>query len=419
MDIDKQILDIAIAARKASYTLSSLSALLKNQVLSGIAGALSDKREFLKRENEKDVKVAEAKGLSAALIDRLRLSEKVIDSMVEGIREVVQLSDPVGDTIKMWKRPNGLLVGKVRIPLGVIGIIYESRPNVTVDAASLCLKSGNAVILRGGKEAFHSNQALTGIMQEVAKRNGIPEAAVQLIPVVEREAVYKMLTLEDYIDIIIPRGGEELIRAVVEHSKIPVIKHYKGVCHVFVDAVADEEMAESIIVNAKVQRPGVCNALETLLVHEEIASRFLPRIVARLKKEGVEVRGCEKCRKIIPDLKEAREEDWHEEYLDLILSVKIVSTIEKAIDHIAHYGSMHTDVIVTSDHSSSQLFLQKVNSSVVLVNASTRFNDGNQLGLGAEIGISTTKLHAFGPMGLNELTTSKFVVYGKGQIREG
>jgi len=236
---------------------------------------------------------------------------------------------------------------------------------------------------------------------------------------VEREAVYKMLTLEDYIDVIIPRGGEELIRAVVEHSKIPVIKHYKGVCHVFVDAVADEEMAESIIVNAKVQRPGVCNALETLLVHEDIASRFLPRIVARLKEEGVEVRGCERCRKIIPDLKKAKEEDWYEEYLDLILSVKIVSTIEKAIDHIAHYGSMHTDVIVTSDHHKSKLFLQKVNSSVVLVNASTRFNDGNQLGLGAEIGISTTKLHAFGPMGLNELTTSKFVVYGKGQIREG
>ena len=419
MDIDKQILDIAIAARKASHALSSLSTSLKNQVLSRIADALSDKREFLKKENEKDVKGAEEKGLSSALIDRLRLREKVIDAMVEGIREVVQLSDPVGDTIKMWKRPNGLLVGKVRIPLGVIGIIYESRPNVTVDAASLCLKSGNAVILRGGKEAFHSNQALTGIMQEVVKRNGIPEAAVQLIPVVEREAVYKMLTLEDYIDVIIPRGGEELIRAVVEHSKIPVIKHYKGVCHVFVDAVADEEMAESIIVNAKVQRPGVCNALETLLVHEDIASRFLPRIVARLKEEGVEVRGCERCRKIIPDLKEAKEEDWYEEYLDLILSVKIVSTIEKAIDHIAHYGSMHTEAIVTSDHRSSQLFLQKVNSSVVLVNASTRFNDGNQLGLGAEIGISTTKLHAFGPMGLNELTTSKFVIYGKGQIREG
>ena len=419
MDIDKQILDIAVAARKASHALSSLSTSLKDQVLSGIADALSEKREFLKKENEKDIGSAKEKGLSDALIDRLRLSEKVIDAMVEGIHEVVQLSDPVGDTIKMWKRPNGLLVGKVRIPLGVIGIIYESRPNVTVDAASLCLKSGNAVILRGGKEAFHSNQALTGIMQEVVKRNGIPEAAVQLIPVVEREAVYKMLTLEDYIDVIIPRGGEELIRAVVEHSKIPVIKHYKGVCHVFVDAVADEEMAESIIVNAKVQRPGVCNALETLLVHEDIASRFLPRIVARLKEEGVEVRGCERCRKIIPDLKKAKEEDWYEEYLDLILSVKIVSTIEKAIDHIAHYGSMHTEAIVTSDHRNSQLFLQKVNSSVVLVNASTRFNDGNQLGLGAEIGISTTKLHAFGPMGLNELTTSKFVVYGKGQIREG
>lgn len=418
MNLDKQILKIAEAAKKASQMLSFLPTSLKNQVLNGIADELLNKKDFLKRENEKDVKEANKKGLSNALIDRLRLSDKVINTMVEGIREIVKLPDPVGETVKMWKRPNDLMVGKVRIPLGVIGIIYESRPNVTVDAASLCLKSGNAVILRGGKEAFHSNRALAGIMQEVVKRNGIPEAVIQLIPMVEREAVYKMLTLEDYIDVIIPRGGEELIRAVVEHSRIPVIKHYKGVCHIFVDASADEEMAESIVVNAKVQRPGVCNAMETLLVHEEIASRFLPRIVTGLGKEGVELRACEKSRRIIPGLKDALEADWYQEYLDLILSIKIVSSIEEAINHIAEYGSMHTDAIVTSDYHNAQIFLQKVNSSVVLVNASTRFNDGNQLGLGAEIGISTTKLHAFGPMGLNELTTCKFVVYGNGQIRE-
>ncbi|KPJ58018.1 MAG: gamma-glutamyl phosphate reductase [Deltaproteobacteria bacterium DG_8] len=419
MDIAEQVLNMAMAAKKASQALSSLSTALKNRVLDQMAGELLNKTDFLKRENEKDLKDAHEKGLSTALIDRLRLSDKVIKEMVEEIREIVQLPDPVGEIVKMWRRPNNLLVGKMRIPLGVIGIIYESRPNVTVDAAALCLKSGNAVILRGGKEAFHSNRALAGIMQEVVKGNGVSEAAIQLIPAVEREAVYEMLKLEGYIDVIIPRGGEELIRAVVERSQIPVIKHYRGVCHIFVDASANEAMAESVVVNAKVQRPGVCNALETLLVHEEIAPRFLPRIVSSLRKEGVEVRACEKSRRIVHGLKEAREEDWYQEYLDLIVSIKIVSTVEEAIDHIAEYGSMHTDAIITSDYSNSQLFLQKVNSSVVLVNASTRFNDGNQLGLGSEIGISTTKLHAFGPMGLNELTTCKFVVYGNGQIREG
>ncbi len=417
MDIAKEILNIAKAAKKASQTLSFLPTSLKNQVLNHIADELSNNKGFLKVENEKDINNAHKKELSAALIDRLTLSDKVIRTMIEGIREVVQLPDPVGETVRMWRRPNNLLVGKVRVPLGVIGIIYESRPNVTVDAASLCLKSGNAVILRGGKEAIHSNSALAGIMQEVLKRNGVHEAGIQLIPMIEREAVYEMLKLEECIDLIIPRGGEELIRTVVERSRIPVIKHYKGVCHIFVDASANEEMAESVVVNAKVQRPGVCNALETLLVHEEIASSFLPRIITRLKREKVEIRACEKSRKIIPDLKDASEEDWYQEYLDLILSVKIVSSLEEAIEHITEYGSMHTEAIITSDYSNSQLFLQKVNSSVVLVNASTRFNDGNQLGLGSEIGISTTKLHAFGPMGLNELTTLKFVVYGNGQIR--
>jgi len=419
MEIAQQVLAIAQAAREASRTLAYISSSLKNKVLGEIADELQGSKEMLTRENEKDIDDARKKGLSPALIDRLRLSDKVLNSMVAGIHEVVELPDPVGEVVSMWKRPNGLLVGRVRIPLGVIAIIYESRPNVTVDAAALCLKSGNAVILRGGKEALHSNQALARIMQEVIRRNGIPEGAVQLIPVAEREAVYELLTLEDYIDLVIPRGGEELIRAVVSHSRIPVIKHYKGVCHIFVDESADEAMAEAIVVNAKVQRPAVCNALETLLIHEAIAPRFLPRMVSRLKKEKVEVRACERCRAIVPDLKEAGEDDWYQEYLDLVLSVKIVSTIEEAMHHIAKYGSLHTDAIITSDYAHSQLFLQKVNSSVVLVNASTRFNDGNQLGLGAEIGISTTKLHAFGPMGLQELTTCKFVVYGSGQIREG
>jgi len=419
MEIAQQVLAIAQAAREASRTLAYIFSSLKNKVLGEIADELQGSKEMLTRENEKDIDDARKKGLSPALIDRLRLSDKVLNSMVAGIHEVVELPDPVGDVVSMWKRPNGLLVGRVRIPLGVIAIIYESRPNVTVDAAALCLKSGNAVILRGGKEALHSNQALARIMQEVIRRNGIPEGAVQLIPVAEREAVYELLTLEDYIDVVIPRGGEELIRAVVSHSRIPVIKHYKGVCHIFVDESADEAMAEAIVVNAKVQRPAVCNALETLLIHEAIAPRFLPRMVSRLKKEKVEVRACERCRAIVPDLKEAGEDDWYQEYLDLVLSVKIVSTIEEAMHHIAKYGSLHTDAIITSDYAHSQLFLQKVNSSVVLVNASTRFNDGNQLGLGAEIGISTTKLHAFGPMGLQELTTCKFVVYGSGQIREG
>ena len=418
MEMKEQIRFIAQSAQQASHLIAVLPTALKNQALLRLAEELHRKKSLLKKENEKDLGDAEAKKLSPALIDRLTLTDKVITAMSEGVVEVAQLPDPVGEVVAMWKRPNDLLVGKVRIPLGVIGIIYESRPTVTVDAAALCLKSGNAVILRGGKEAMHSNRALALVMQDVLKKTGIAEAAIQLIPLLEREAVYEMLTLEDCIDLIIPRGGEELIRAVVEHSKIPVIKHYKGVCHIFVDASAQEEMAESIVVNAKVQRPGVCNALETLLIHDAIAPTFLPRIVSSLKQQGVEVRACKGCLEIMPDLKEAQEDDWSREYLDLILSIKRVASMPEAIDHIERYGSLHTDVIVTSDYAHAQTFLQRVHSSVVMVNASTRFNDGNQLGLGSEIGISTTKLHAFGPMGLQELTTLKYVVYGNGQIRE-
>jgi glutamate-5-semialdehyde dehydrogenase len=317
----------------------------------------------------------------------------------------------------MWKRPNGLKVGKMRIPLGVIGIIYESRPNVTSDAAGLCLKSGNSVILRGGSEAFHSNQAIGKILQESLTKIGIPKEAVQIVPFTEREAVLEMLQLEGEIDLIIPRGGEELIRFVTSHSKIPVLKHDKGVCHIFIDESADPEMAVSICLNAKVQKPAVCNAVETLLVHEKAAKPLLGKIVAALQKEGVELRGCPKTRKILPSIKEAGEDDWYREYLDLILSVKVVSGIDEAIQHIAIYGSSHTESILTSNYQNAERFLKEVNSSCVLVNASTRFNDGFELGLGAEIGISTSKLHAFGPMGLEELTATKFIVYGNGQIR--
>jgi glutamate-5-semialdehyde dehydrogenase len=337
--------------------------------------------------------------------------------MAQGLREVAALPDPVGKVTSMWRRPNNLLVGRMRIPLGVIGIIYESRPNVTVDASALCLKSGNAVILRGGSEAINSNLAIASILERVLDNSTLPHKAIQIIPFTDREAVSEMLQLDEYIDVIIPRGGEELIRAVVAQSKIPVIKHYKGVCHIFVDAQADQEMAINICLNAKTQRPGVCNALETLLVHQDIASEFLPQVAKKLQSAGVVLKGCEKTRSILKNIEAASEEDWYAEYLDLILAVRVVETMDEAIVHIEKYGSLHTESIITRDYANSQRFLNEVNSSTVIVNASTRFSDGFELGLGAEIGISTTKLHAFGPMGLEELTTTKFIIYGNGQVR--
>jgi len=350
-------------------------------------------------------------------MDRLTLSESVLQSMAQGLREVIALPDPVGQVTGMWRRPNGLLVGRMRIPLGVIGFIYESRPNVTADAAGLCLKSGNAVILRGGSEALHSNLILERLFKEALVQSGLPPETLQVVPSTDREAVYALLSLDDYVDLIIPRGGESLIRFVTENSKIPVLKHYKGVCHVYVDESADLRMASEICFNAKVQRPGVCNAMETLLVHEHVAADFLPAMVKRLQEAGVEIRGCERTLALAPGVMRAEASDWPEEFLDLILAVKVVSTMDEATDHIEKYGSSHTEAIVTNDYSRARRFLEQVDSSVVLVNASTRFNDGQQLGLGAEIGISTSKLHAFGPMGLEELTTTKFVVYGNGQIR--
>ena len=417
-DFRAEVREMAGKAKKASRQLAQLSTPLKNKALLEMAKDLERHQERLIKENRKDLASAEKNRLSSPLIDRLRLTHPVIHGMAEGLREVARLPDPVGEVVKMWKRPNGLMVGRMRIPIGVIGIIYESRPNVTADASGLCLKSGNSVILRGGSEAFHSNQAIGQILRQVLIRGGFPQDAIQIFPHTEREAVREMLQLEDEIDLIIPRGGEELIRFVTSHSKIPVIKHYKGVCHIFVDETADLEMATRVCLNAKVQKPGVCNAIETLLVHEAVAHRFLPKVSKVLQKEGVELRGCPQTKKILSHIKKALEEDWSQEYLDLILSVKVVKGIEEAIEHIARYGSLHTEAILTSDYQNAQRFLREVHSSCVLVNASTRFNDGFELGLGAEIGISTSKLHAFGPMGLEELTTTKFIVYGEGQVRK-
>jgi len=417
MTLKNEIRQVARKAREAGYVLANLPTSTKNAALEEMAKALHQSASKLKKANAIDVTAARKAGLSPAMIDRLTLSESTLRGMANSLKEVALLPDPVGEVSKMWKRPNGLWVGKMRIPLGVIGIIYESRPNVTSDAAGLCLKAGNAVILRGGSEAIHSNLAIGEILQRVGNQHGIPAGAIQMIPTTSRRAVEEMLQLEEYIDVIIPRGGEDLIRFVVSHSKIPVIKHYKGVCHVFVDATADLEMAQAISYNAKVQRPGVCNAMETLLVHRDIASRFLPPMAEKFRAAGVELRGCPESRRILKFIKAAREADWAAEYLDLILAVRVVAGLEEAIAHIIRYGSSHTDSIVTGDYTNAQRFLKEVPSSTVLVNASTRFSDGFELGLGAEIGISTTKLHAFGPMGVEDLTTSKFIVYGSGQIR--
>jgi glutamate-5-semialdehyde dehydrogenase len=418
MTLESTIVEMARAARAASVVLARRSTAEKDAVLRKIADRIEAQAPKIQSENAKDLEYGREKGLSAAMIDRLTLSDATIASMAGGLREVAELEDPVGAVVKTWKRPNGLQVSKMRIPLGVVGIIYESRPNVTIDAAGLCFKAGNAVILRGGSEALHSNRALAEVVAEVLREADMPEAAVQVVPVRDREAVHILLRQEEFIDLVIPRGGEGLIRFVVEHSKIPVLKHYKGVCHVFVDEGADLDMAVEIGYNSKVQRPGVCNAMETLLVHRNVAAPFLEKMAARFDAAGVELRGCPETCRLVPAARPAVEEDWPAEFLDLILAVKVVDSMAAALDHIARYGSAHTEVIVTSDYARARKFAREADASVVLVNASTRFNDGGQLGLGAEIGISTSKLHAFGPMGIEELTTTKFVVFGDGQIRE-
>jgi glutamate-5-semialdehyde dehydrogenase len=417
VDFKYQIAKLAQDAQNAARILANVPTDTKNKALLDMADELIKQTPVLTAENRKDIEHATQAGLSSAMIDRLTLKEATIKGIAAGLTEVAALPDPVGEITSMWRRPNGLLVGRMRIPLGVIGIIYESRPNVTADAAALCLKSGNAVILRGGSEAIHSNIAIAEILQNILEKVGIPKASIQVVPTTDREAVYEMLQLDQYIDLIIPRGGEALIRTVVNQSKIPVIKHYKGVCHIFVDETADLDMAAKICMNAKTQRPGVCNAMETLLIHENIARKFLPAMAEKFRKAGVQLRGCSRTKEVIPDIEEATEQDWHEEYLDLILSVRVVKDLSEAINHIGRYGYSHTESIITRDYQNAQRFLNEVNSSTVLVNASTRFSDGFELGLGAEIGISTTKLHAFGPMGLEELTTTKFIIYGNGQVR--
>lgn len=418
MSIESVILEMARAAKAASVQMARCPSARKNEVLLKIADELEADAAAVQAENRKDLEYAREIGLSEAMIDRLTVKDATIRSMAQGLREVAALEDPVGAITKTWSRPNGLEVSRMRIPLGVIGIIYESRPNVTIDAAGLCFKSGNAVILRGGSEALHSNQALAAIIAKVLKAAGMPEKAVQVVPVRDREAVNILLAQEESIDLIIPRGGEGLIRFVVQNSRIPVLKHYKGVCHVFVDESADLGMAEEIAFNAKVQRPGVCNAMETILVHRSAAEAFLPRMARRLQAAGVALRGCPETCRILPGTAPATEADWYEEYLDLILAVRVVDDMDAAIAHMTRYGSSHTEAIVTSDYRRARRFVRDMDASVVLVNASTRFNDGGQLGLGAEIGISTSKLHAFGPMGIDELTTTKFVVFGDGQVRD-
>src|SRR4030042_2045804 len=418
MDIKTYVFDKAKEAKEGAEILGKALSKKKDLVLLKMADALREKSKMLISENQKDIKYAKKKGLSKALIDRLTLNEKRINEMAQGLIEVSALPDPVGEIIKMRKRPNGMTVGKMRVPIGVIGIIYESRPNVTADAAGLCLKAGNAVILRGGSEAINSNRAIVKVLRDVIKKQGLHEGAVTFIDIPDREAIMEMLKLEGIVDLIIPRGGEELIRAVTENSRIPVLKHYKGVCHVFVDRDTDLKMAEEICFNAKVQRPGTCNAMETMLVDKKIAKAFLPAMIKKFKEGGVKLKGCPLTKKVDASLENVREEDYYKECLDLILNVKIVEGIDDAMVHIAKYGSAHSDAIVTNSYDKAMRFLKEVDSSAVFVNASTRLNDGFQFGLGAEIGISTDKIHARGPMGLEELTCTKFIVLGNGQLRE-
>jgi glutamate-5-semialdehyde dehydrogenase len=416
--LKEEALQLGKRAKTAARQLAPLTSEEKNKALLVMADKLEARSAFLVEENQKDLEHAKKGGASSAILDRIALNRSRVQGMAKGLRDVAALSDPVREVVKMWRRPNGLQVGRMRIPLGVIGIIYEARPNVTADAAALCLKSGNAVILRGGSEAHHSNQAIGAVLRQACAETRVPQDAVQVVEPKDHALVNELLQLEEYIDLIIPRGGEDLIRTVAANSKIPVIKHYKGVCHVYVDNEVSLDMAERICFNAKVQRPSVCNAMETLLVHEGIAPEFLPAMISKFQSAGVEIRGCDNTRALVPGLSKATEDDWSTEYLDLILAVRVVKDMDEAIDHIERYGSEHTDSIVTTNYQKSREFIDRVNSSAVMVNASTRFNDGGELGLGAEIGISTSKIHAFGPMGLEELTTTKFVVFGDGQIRE-
>jgi glutamate-5-semialdehyde dehydrogenase len=418
MDIDEYVEDLLAPTAEAARALRLAKAEDKNALLEAFASKLENDPSSVLDANARDVEDGRKSGLTDALLDRLTLDGNRIGSMARGLRTVAALKDPVGAVMSETTRPNGLRISKVRVPMGVILMIYESRPSVTADAAGLCLKAGNVAILKGGSEAQRSNLAIHALLVDALKENGFPQACAQVVERPDRGIVDALLRSDGRIDLVIPRGGESLIRAVAEKSRIPVIKHYKGVCHVYVDASCDIDMAGEIVVNAKVQRPGVCNAMETLLLHEDIAEKFLDRVAGFLQRAGVELRGCEKTRRILPDVKEATENDWSEEYLDLILAVRVVPDVAAAIDHISRYGSGHSDAIVTDDDAAAERFLAEVDSAAVYVNASTRFTDGAEFGMGAEIGISTDRIHARGPMGLEELTTYKYVVRGIGQIRQ-
>lgn len=417
-DLRDRVETLARRAKAAAKKLAAAPTERKDAVLRRVAEALrAPASAAVLDANVADGKAGEDAGLSAALLDRLKLDRARLDGVAAAVEDVVRLPDPVGEMTESRRLANGLEVGRMRAPLGLIGIIYESRPNVTVDAAALCFKAGNACLLRGGKEAFRTNQALAAIFAEALEAEGFDPATVSLLPTLEREATLIMIGLDEVLDLVIPRGGEGLIRFVAENARVPVIRHYKGVCHVYVDADADLEKARAIALNAKTHRPGVCNAMETLLVDEAVAERFLPGLAAAMQEAGVELRGDARTRQLVPDAKEATAADWDEEYLDLILSVRVVDGIDQAMQHVADHGSLHTEAIVTESYGKAQRWLREVDASLVLVNASTRFNDGGQLGLGAEVGISTTKLHAYGPMGLAELCTLKWVARGEGQIR--
>jgi glutamate-5-semialdehyde dehydrogenase len=410
--------ELAMAARPAARTLAVVSSEVKDRALAAMADVLWSNRAAILSANAHDLTEAKAERHPTAFLDRLALDDSRVEKMVAGVRQVASLPDPVGEITGMWRRPNGLLIGRMRVPLGVIGVIYEARPGVTADAAALCLKSGNAVILKGGREAIRSNRVIGGLLAEAATTAGLPKGCVSFIDSVDREAVAHLLGLSRLVDLIIPRGGEELIRTVQRTSAIPVLAHEKGLCHIYVDEGADLAMAEEIAFNAKVERPGVCNAMESLLVHERVASEFLPATIRRLRESGVEVRGCPRTRALAPGITAATEADWDTEYLDLILSVKVVGSFEEAVAHIAEHGSGLAEAIVTTDHSRAMRFLREVDAGAVFVNASTRFTDGGEFGMGAEMGISTQKLHARGPVGLTELTCQKFIVLGEGQVRD-
>lgn len=417
MTLHAAMIDMGDKAVAAARQLATLGTRRKNLILEAMAEALDARRDPLKEANARDMAAGRAAGLSDAMLDRLLLTDKRMDAMINGVRALIGLKDPVGQKISRWVRPNGLVIQKVRVPIGVIGIIFESRPNVTVDAAALCFKTSNAVILRGGKEALESNKALVDALQAGGTRKGLPPHSIQLIATTDHEAVRELVQLEGRVDLVIPRGGEKLIRAVTEQAYVPVIKHYKGVCHAFVDATADQAKALDVVENSKCSRPGVCNALEKVLVHEQIAAEFLPKLAARLADKRVELRGDDAARAIVPAMKPATAADWDEEYLDLILTVGVVPSLDAAIAWINRHGSHHSDVILAEDEKAQEKFLDEVDSACVYANASTRFTDGGEFGMGAEIGISTDKLHARGPMALEELTTYKYVVQGNGQIR--